>query len=556
MLDKMERNTTDASSGLDSLNQSRLEMLVKQSLVAILTNLGVSLLVMPVLWSEIPRDYLLLFAGYQIFIGIGRLILLQWTKFTLAQYSPLSSARLLRFEHYFALGSFFTGLGFGGLSLLLVLDLSLLAQFMIPFVIAGVTAGAIAANVSSVWNYVAFISPSSLMLVVSLALSALFIPALLVFIYFLLVIVLIRLLNGIFVESLNLKEHNVGLVGSLTEHNHELEHLLLKLNDSERLSSNAFNKAGVTMMLVGKDLQIFKVNHEACMLLGYTEPQLTSLGLVNLSYANEKAANHRLFLDLVSGKKQQYHSRKRYVRTDQVDIWVQETVSAVLNEDDEFDYAIVHSQDVTEEYRLTRKLSYQANHDVITGLHNRYAFESRMQQLFMGEADDGHSDLIQHVLCYIDLDQFKVVNDTFGDTVGDTLLRELATIFKKHVRKSDMLSRIGGDEFALLMYDCSIDAAKKQLNFLLERLRESNFEYEGHLINSTASIGLVIFDRSNTMTEVLKQAASACYAAKEAGRDRLHIYYQDDDVISQKTGEMSWVSRIQRALSEKRFFTL
>ena len=223
---------------------------------------------------------------------------------------------------------------------------------------------------------------------------------------------------------------------------------------------------------------------------------------------------------------------------------------------DEFDYAIVHSQDVTEEYRLTRKLSYQANHDVITGLHNRYAFESRMQQLFMGEADDGHSDLIQHVLCYIDLDQFKDVNDTFGDTVGDTLLRELATIFKKHVRKSDMLSRIGGDEFALLMYDCSIDAAKKQLNFLLERLRESNFEYEGHLINSTASIGLVTFDRSNTMTEVLKQAASACYAAKEAGRDRLHIYFQDDDVISQKTGEMSWVSRIQRALSEKRFFTL
>ena len=94
---------------------------------------------------------------------------------------------------------------------------------------------------------------------------------------------------------------------------------------------------------------------------------------------------------------------------------------------------------------------------------------------------------------------------------------------------------------------------KKQLNFLLERLRESNFEYEGHLINSTASIGLVTFDCGNTMTEVLKQADSACYAAKEAGRDRLHVYYQDDEVISQRTGEMSWVSRIQRALSEKRF---
>ena len=109
---------------------------------------------------------------------------------------------------------------------------------------------------------------------------------------------------------------------------------------------------------------------------------------------------------------------------------MQETVSAVLNEEDEFDYAIVHAQDVTEEYRLTRKLSYQANHDVITGLHNRYAFESRMQQLFIGEINDGQTMPIQHVLCYIDLDQFKVVNDTFGHTVGDTLLRELAPSLK------------------------------------------------------------------------------------------------------------------------------
>jgi PAS domain S-box-containing protein len=470
MLDTMERNITDASSGLDSLNQSRLEMLIKQSLVAILTSLGVSLLILPVLWSEVPQDYLLLFAVYQLFIGISRLILLEWMKRSLVEDSSLPSVLVLRYERYFALGSFFAGLGFGGLSLLLVLDLSLLAQFMIPFVIAGVTAGAIAANVSSVLNYIAFISPASLFLVVSLALSSLFIPALLVFVYFLLMIVLIRRVNSIFVESLNLKEHNVDLVGSLTEHNHKLEHLLMKLNDSERLSSNAFNKAGVTMMLVDKDLQIFKVNDEACMLLGYTEPQLTSLGLLNLSYANEKAGNHRLFLDLVSGKKQQYHSRKRYVRIDQVDIWVQETVSAVLNEEDEFDYAIVHAQDVTEEYRLTRKLSYQANHDVITGLHNRYAFESRMQQLFIGEINDGQTMPIQHVLCYIDLDQFKVVNDTFGHTVGDTLLRELATIFKKHVRKSDMLSRIGGDEFALLMYDCSIDAAKKTAQFFIRTL--------------------------------------------------------------------------------------
>ena len=148
------------------------------------------------------------------------------------------------------------------------------------------------------------------------------------------------------------------------------------------------------MMLVDKDLQIFKVNHEACLLLGYTEQQLTSLGLLNLYYANEKQATQRFFADLISGKKQQYHVRKRYVRIDHVDIWVQETVSVVADKDDEFAYAIVHAQDVTEEYRLTKKLSYQANHDVVTGLNNRYAFESKMQRLFLA---DEESD-VQHVL--------------------------------------------------------------------------------------------------------------------------------------------------------------
>ncbi|MFT7235274.1 MAG: Amt family ammonium transporter, partial [Methylophagaceae bacterium] len=187
------------------------------------------------------------------------------------------------------------------------------------------------------------------------------------------------------------------------------------------------------------------------------------------------------------------------------------------------------------------------------GLDNRYAFETKMQHLLLtGQRSEDQSGL-KHVLCYIDIDQFKVVNDTFGHTVGDSLLGELADIFKKSLRKSDVLSRIGGDEFALLMFDCSIEAAQNQLTLLLKRLREFNFEYEGHLINTTASIGLVLFDQTSMMTEVLKQADSACYAAKEGGRDRLHIYYQDDEYISQRTDEMSWVSRIQQALTKKQF---
>ena len=548
MLDSVEQPLSNQGS----VDFERIKVLLNQAKAAIAGSLILSLLVFLGLWGEVPEHYLFVFVIYQFLVGISRFILTYKLSSSVSVgYGAFSSKQLSHYEHLCAIGSFFAGTGFGVLGFLLVLDISLTAPFLIPFSTAGVTAGAIPASVSSRLNYYAFLLPSSLLLLVGLILSSMFVPALMLFLYMILMSVLIRRVNAIFINSLSLKEHNIGLVDSLTLHNEELEHLLIKLKDSERLSSSAFNKAGVTMMLVDEDLQIFKVNDEACLLLGYTVLQLTSLGLLNLSYADEKAISHQLFLDLVSGKKQQYHSRKRYARIDHVDIWVQETVSAVIDDEGQFEYAIVHAQDVTEEYRLTKKLSYQANHDVITGLNNRYAFESKMQRLFLD--DDRVGDTAEHVLCYIELDQFKVVNDTFGHSVGDSLLRELADIFKQGFRKSDVLSRIGGDEFALLMFDCSIGVAENQLNLLLKRLREFNFEFEGHVINVTASIGLVLFDLSTTMTDVLKQADSACYAAKEAGRDRLHVYYHDDESISQRTGEMSWVSRIQRALSEKQF---
>lgn len=535
--------------------QARLDTLLTQAAPSIITSLCLSLILLPVLWLEISHLYLILFVGYQSIVAFSRLMLVRYVSQKMAnQEQPtLSQGQLLNYERWFAVGSFATGLGFGSLGLVITPDLTLKSLFIIPFVLAGLTTGAMLSMASSLKNYLAFVIPSMSLLSFGLYQSGLVVPAVMVLLYFFMMALMGRKLYYTFLDGVDIKGRNLDLVDNLTGQNQELELLLSKLDESERLSSSAFNNAGVTMMLVDRELQIFKVNREACLLLGYKERQLTSLGLLNLLYANDRESSHQLFQDLMAGKKQQYQSRKRYVRSDHVDIWVQEIVSAVYDENDQFDYAIVHAQDVTQEYRLTKKLSYQANHDVVTGLYNRYAFESRLQRLFMDDQNFSDEHKSQHVLCYIDLDQFKVVNDTYGHTVGDGLLRELANIFKANLRKSDVLARIGGDEFALLMLDCSIDAAKTQLGQLLEQMRESNFEYEGHLINTTASIGMVAFDCGHSMTDILKQADSACYAAKEAGRDRLHVYSQDDAFLVQRNGEMSWVSRIQRALSEKNF---
>lgn len=549
---------TISADSIDGLNLARIEVLLKQNSSAIISNLAISLLIFIGLWSEIYFPYLAIFAGYQIVVAFGRWKALKWVQAALSKKSNLkSSKQLIQYERIFAKGSLAAGLGLGlgGFGALLTPQLSPLAQFMIPFVLAGLASGAIAVNVTSLMNYYAFTIPALLLSISGLISLSLFVPAFMVLLYLMLMLTLMKHINSIFMESLKLKEHNAGLVDNLTVHNQELENILVKLNNSERLSSSAFNKAGVTMMLVDKSLQIFKVNREGCSLLGYAELELTSFNLLNLSHALDKESNQASFLDLVAGNEQQYQSRKRYVRRNHTEIWVQETVSAVMDEQGEFDYAIVHPQDITQEYKLTQKLSYQANHDLVTGLNNRFSFENRMQELFTKEGDETGADSYKthHILCYIDLDQFKVVNDTFGHSVGDTLLHQLSDILQSHSRQSDLLCRIGGDEFALLMFDCSLDAAEKQLNLALARLREFNFESDGLIINTTASVGMVSFNSASNMTEVLKRADSACYVAKEAGRDRLHIYDQEDEFISQRTGEMSWVSRIQRALTEKKF---
>ena len=265
---------------------------------------------------------------------------------------------------------------------------------------------------------------------------------------------------------------------------------------------------------------------------------------------DEQEQSRRMLLDMIDGRQERINIKRRYIRSDGIDVWVQETISAVI-EKGEFQYAIIHIQDMTQEYRLTKKLSYQANHDVLTGLLNRYAFETRMSSLLVQQQDGSIPS--QHVLCYIDLDQFKVVNDTFGHMVGDEFLRSLAELFKKNTRKSDLLARLGGDEFALIMFSCSIEQAEIHLEGLLGALREYRFEYKNSKIGSTASIGLVSFNRNDNQTDVMKQADSACYASKEAGRDRLTVYRPDDLYLQQREGDMSWVVKIQQAIIEGNF---
>lgn len=207
------------------------------------------------------------------------------------------------------------------------------------------------------------------------------------------------------------------------------------------------------------------------------------------------------------------------------------------------------SRDISDSYSLTEELGYQASHDTLTNLLNRRAFEQRLQTLLSRIKEIPG----EHALCYLDLDQFKVVNDTCGHVAGDELLRRLAERLQRQVRKRDTVARLGGDEFGVLLEDCPPEKAWQLVASLHKCINEFQFVWQDQSFRVGASIGLVpINSPETTLDELLAAADRACYVAKDSGRNRVHLYRSDDVAVANTRGEIRWVNRIQRALEEER----
>lgn len=197
-----------------------------------------------------------------------------------------------------------------------------------------------------------------------------------------------------------------------------------------------------------------------------------------------------------------------------------------------------------------RELTHLTYHDPLTGCFNRRAFESHVEQAIYTANREGK----RYALCYLDLDQFKVVNDTCGHIAGDELLKQLAAILSSQVRTSDMIARLGGDEFGVLLEGCETDKAIEIAEGMRLKIKKHRFVWEGKPFDLSVSIGLVPIDSSYLSgADALKNADAACYVAKDSGRNRLQVYQSDDKELAQRHGEMQWVSRIRQALETDAF---
>jgi diguanylate cyclase (GGDEF)-like protein len=210
----------------------------------------------------------------------------------------------------------------------------------------------------------------------------------------------------------------------------------------------------------------------------------------------------------------------------------------------------IETERVEEVSRSEAQFRYQASHDALTGLINRHEFERRVKGLISST----HMEKGENALCFMDLDQFKVVNDTCGHIAGDELLRQLGEVLQDAVRHSDTLARLGGDEFGILMEHCTLAQAQRAVTAIQQIIQDFQFSWEGQTFRIGVSIGLVAISESTpSLTELLKQADAACYMAKDLGRNRIHVYNPDETQMVLRQGEMQWVSRINQALEENRF---
>ncbi|MFK3799380.1 EAL domain-containing protein [Pseudomonas sp. NPDC088444] len=295
------------------------------------------------------------------------------------------------------------------------------------------------------------------------------------------------------------------------------------------------------------------MNPAAEQMAHWKSEQATGLplaALFNLLDENDQKDSSALIEHILSGKLAGGSENSKLIqRLDGSTVSVA-LVGSPIRTDGKVSGAVLVLHDMTQERQYIANLSWQATHDALTGLTNRREFEYRLELALSSLTHQTG----RHAVMFLDLDQFKLVNDTSGHAAGDELLRHICAVLQQGIREGDTLARLGGDEFGILLEHCAPDAAEKIAEGLRQTVESLHFVWKGRPFMTTVSIGLVHVSNSPTTLEAsLRAADMACYMAKEKGRNRVQVYHDDDSELSTRFGEMAWIQRLHMALEDNRF---
>lgn len=302
------------------------------------------------------------------------------------------------------------------------------------------------------------------------------------------------------------------------------------------------------------DGYVKSINPMAEQLTGWTEDEAEGKPLVQVMHALKEETHARIYdpTENIEYKSvlDEPISAILIQNNSNIETPVEYIVAPMRDHDDEIAGIVVIIHDESVQRSLNRQLTFQATHDALTGLINRYEFERRLKNVITSQTT--HESF--NTLCYIDLDQFKLVNDTCGHSAGDDLLKQITLLLQNTLDSVGTLARLGGDEFGLLLKNTNIDEAQKVSATLLEVIKNFHFTWNENTFTLGASIGIApISINATSCEEILSNADSACYLAKESGRNRTQVFTEKDDKLLTQQREMHWVSRINHALEEDRF---
>ncbi|MDY6941577.1 MAG: EAL domain-containing protein [Pseudomonadota bacterium] len=323
------------------------------------------------------------------------------------------------------------------------------------------------------------------------------------------------------------------------------------LQRSVTLYEATFEQAGVGISHLSTDGRWLHSNQKMREITGFDDAELLAKHIQEITHSDDTPALLDALATLARKPQTRYHAEIRCYKKTGETVWVNLALTPISSLDGQSAHYICVMEDISEQHRLSEQLSYQASHDAVTGLINRYEFENRLRKILQNASAAPN----QAALCYLDLDQFKLVNDTVGHIAGDELLRQLSRELTQIIPGSATLARLGGDEFGVILRDYPLNEAVELAEQLRETVAEFRFNWDSKNFRLGASIGVVAISEPEftSVTDVLRAADAACYTAKDQGRNRVCVYRSDDSDIFQRHGEMEWVQRLTRALDHNLF---
>lgn len=564
-----DRSSLVPASAADEARQllaEQVRLLYAQALGGCAVTLVNAGLVVALLWSVTSHALALAWLGLMALITFGRYLLV-------LAYRQASD-RVERVQHWrarFIVGAAAAGAGWGLGSILLFPAKAVLHQVFLSFVLGGMAAGAVPYLASIMAAYLSFMLPALLPFAGVLALQGdqthLFMGAM-ALVFAGAMWAAAKTVNATIRRSLQLRFENLvlndDLAGSKADSARVRAELQVEIETRRRAQAELHRekeRAHITLESIGEgvittnvDGTIEYLNPVAEQLTGWSGEEAHGLPLHRVLKLIDETTGQsvpdpvRRCLQGKTGFRLSEHTLLVH-RNEEQDFSVAVAVSPIHDPERRQVGTVLVFHDVTEIRGVARRMSYQASHDSLTGLVNRPEFELRLTRALESARNEGR----HHAMCYLDLDQFKLVNDTCGHIAGDELLKQLAAALQHGVRENDTLARLGGDEFAVLLEGCPVEKARQIGEGLRQIVQDFRFAWQDHVFEIGVSIGLVPLDSdSGSLTEVMSAADAACYVAKERGRDRIHIHQPDAKTLARRHGELQWAARIAQALEDDR----